>query len=63
MTDLVTAVDMARNAGIDPKKFRRALRKEKEVGAFSWHVKHKSWSVLPGSPEHKEMLRVLKSLI
>jgi hypothetical protein len=53
---LVTAVEMAREAGISAKSFRAALR---EAG-FSWHEHpYKRWAVVPDSPEHEDMRRVL----
>ncbi len=58
MTDLVTAPDMARNAGIDPKKFRQALRDAE----LAWHKHGGRWKVFCDSPEHKDMLRVLNRL-
>lgn len=54
----ITAVEMARSAGIDPKTFRRALRAE----AFPWHGHNERWTVPVGSPQHNDMLRVLRSL-
>jgi hypothetical protein len=58
ITDWVTAEEMAKEAKINPKKFRHALRKEN----FSWHVHYARWTVRRHSPEHKAMERVLDSL-
>ena len=51
---IVTAVEMARTARIDPKAFRGALRKER----FPWHIHNSPWSVREGTSEHQDMLRV-----
>ena len=55
---LITAVEMARGAGIDPKRFRQALRDE----GLDWHAWNERWTVEEGSQEHRDMLRVLKRL-
>jgi hypothetical protein len=53
---LVTAIEMAREAGISAKSFRSALR---EAG-FSWHDHpYKRWAVVLDSPEHEDLRRVL----
>ena len=54
----VTAVEMARAAGVNPKKFRRALRQEN----FPWHEHSDRWTVGLDSPEHRDMSRVLEHL-
>ena len=51
----VTAVEMARGEGVDPKRFRRALRGE----IFPWHSPNALWTVGRDSPEHRD--RFLKS--
>jgi hypothetical protein len=53
-----TAVDMAKQAEIDPKKFRRALRSER----FRWHNFKDRWTVEPGSKERTAMQKVLDKL-
>jgi len=53
-----TAVDMAKQAGIDPKKFRQALRDEN----FAWHEHNDRWTVGVGTAEHSAMERVLRKL-
>ena len=55
----VTAVEMARDAGIGIRRFRRALRKAK----LDWHVHETNWTVAEGSPEHEDMIRVLRTLL
>jgi hypothetical protein len=52
------AVKMARGAGVDPKKFRRALRKEN----FPWHDHNARWTVDISSDEHAAMERVLREI-
>ncbi len=37
----VTAIEMARAAGIDPKRFRQALQEEK----LDWHRHNERWLV------------------
>lgn len=54
----VTAIKLARAAGIDPKRFRQALRAER----LPWHQHYERWVVLEGSVEHSDMLRVLSEL-
>jgi hypothetical protein len=53
-----SAVDMAKQAGIDPKRFRKALRDEH----FSWHDHNDRWTVDIGSEQHVAMERVLRKL-
>lgn len=52
------AVEMARNAGVDPMRFRRALR----AADLDWHQHGSRWVVLVGSAEQTEMAKVLESL-
>jgi hypothetical protein len=54
----ITADEMADEADIDRKHFRRALRNQ----GFSWHTHGGSWEVEVGSPEHQSMLEVLATL-
>ena len=56
--DEVTAADMARANAIDPSAFRKALRRER----LRWHQDKAPWTVLRTSPEHHDMLRVLKGI-
>ena len=51
------AVDMAKQAGIDPKRFRKALRDEH----FRWHNHNDRWTVDIGSEHHRAMERVLRN--
>lgn len=53
-----TAVEMARAAGIDPKRFRSALR----GACLRWHAHNGSWEVRVGSAQHADMQRVLDTL-
>ncbi|MFH1518044.1 MAG: hypothetical protein ABIH17_09225 [Pseudomonadota bacterium] len=59
MERLFTAVGMARAKGIDPKRFRAALRKQR----FSWHRHNEAWTVSENSPEHHQMVAVLRELL
>jgi hypothetical protein len=54
----ITAVDMAREAGMNPKKFRNALRKEK----FGWHKHNDRWTVDIDSVQHAAMKQVLSKI-
>lgn len=55
----VTAAEMAREAGITPKRFRDALRKE----TLPWHDhSYMRWTVTNGSCEHTDMRRILSNL-
>ena len=58
MESITTAADMARLRGIDPKRFRAALRR---VG-LPWHSHDGRWEVRVGSPEHCDLVRVLATL-
>ena len=55
----VTEAEMARAEGLDPKKFRTALRKE----CFRWHVQGEKWTVRQDGPEHRAMKLVLNRLL
>jgi hypothetical protein len=55
---ITTAVEMAKECGITPKKFRDALRLEGLV----WHDKGERWTVEVGSKEHEDMKRVRRKL-
>lgn len=55
---LITAVDMAIASGIDPKRFRAALR----AASLDWHPKNGRWEVVRGSDEHQDMERVMAQL-
>ena len=54
----VTASEIARAAGIDPKTFRAALRRAN----LNWHAHYEKWEVPFGSAEHRDMSDVLASL-
>jgi hypothetical protein len=58
MDEFVTAQGMASEAGVSPKTFRAALRREE----FDWHAPSDLWTVLRGSREHEAMQRVLNSI-
>jgi hypothetical protein len=49
---------MAKEADIDPKGFRQALRDER----FHWHEHNDRWTVERGSEEHRAMQLVLRKL-
>jgi hypothetical protein len=53
-----TAIEMARQAGVDPKIFRRELRKQN----FRWHIPNERWIVDIGSERHDAMKAVLRKL-
>src|SRR5438067_6527542 len=57
--DEVTAIQMAKEAGIRPKAFRHALDREK----LSWHTHSAPWIVRRNSQQHDDMRRVLNRLI
>ena len=59
MNGMVTAAEMARSWGIDPKRFRRELRSQ----SFAWHGHNDRWKVPVGSSQHKEMELVLSNLV
>ena len=55
----ITAIEMAKQHGLDPKRFREALRDE----GLSWHRPNEKWTVVYGSQEHEDMCRVLSRLL
>lgn len=55
---LITAVDMALASGIDPKRFRAALR----AASLGWHPHNGRWEVVRGSDQHQDMERVMAGL-
>ena len=55
---LITAVDMAIASGIDPKRFRAALR----AASLDWHPHNGRWEVVRGSDQHQDMERVMAQL-
>ena len=56
--DQTTAIEMARAHGVDPKRFRAALRS----AGLGWHSHNGRWEVTVGSPEHGDMERVMSAL-
>ena len=54
-----TAIEMAKAQGIDPKRFRAALRS----AGLGWHSHNGRWEVSIGSPEHRDMERVMSRLM
>jgi hypothetical protein len=50
-----TANEMANRAGVDPRRFRQALRGER----FPWHFDWERWKVEIGSEQHRAMERTL----
>lgn len=54
----ITAIQMATQAGINPKAFRQALRK----ADLSWYVRYGRWKAPRDSPKHAEMQRILEGL-
>jgi len=55
---LITAVDMAIASGIDPKRFRAALR----AASLDWHPHNGRWEVVRGSDQHQDMERIMAQL-
>lgn len=55
---LLTAIDMALASGIDPKRFRAALR----AASLGWHPHNGRWEVVRGSDQHQDMERVMAGL-
>jgi hypothetical protein len=56
---MITAQDMAKEAGVDPKLFRAELREAR----FSWHQHNDRWEVVYGSSEHNEMKALLDRIV
>ena len=55
---MISAIELAKAAGIDPKRFRAALR----GAGLQWHSHNGRWEVRIGSTEHADMTRVLDTL-
>jgi len=55
----ITAEEMAKQAGVDPKRLRQALREKN----FPWHTHNDRWTVEFGSERHQEMELVLRELL
>ena len=53
-----SAADMARQYGLDPRKFRIALREED----FPWHRHGERWNPPDDSAEYRDMVRVAERL-
>jgi len=58
MASITTAAEMASLRGIDPKRFRAALRR----AGLPWHSHNGRWEVSVGSAEHQDLVRVLATL-
>lgn len=58
MKGVTTAAEMARSYGIDPKRFRAALRR----AGLRWHPHNERWEACIGSPEYRDMKRILAAL-
>jgi 3-hydroxyisobutyrate dehydrogenase-like beta-hydroxyacid dehydrogenase len=54
----VSAVDLAKKAGVSPKAFRAALRK----AGFDWHQHRAPWVADRGSQQERDMRNVLRSM-
>ncbi len=54
----ITAIEMAEDVHIAPKKFRSALRKEK----LQWHDRYGRWNVPLNSTQYADMYKVLRKL-
>ena len=55
---LVTAIEIALANGIDPKRYRQALRDAN----LSWYRWGAPWTAVEGSSEHADLLRVMDGL-
>ncbi|WP_205700597.1 hypothetical protein [Croceicoccus sediminis] len=55
---LITAVEMANANGINPKRFRAALR----AAGLGWHSHNGRWEVMRGSSQHADMENVMARL-
>ena len=59
----ITAVDLATQAGINPEKLRKALRKHQADRDLAWHQWNNPWIAEIGSDRHKAMERILKEVL
>jgi len=60
----ITAIEMAKGAGVDPRMFRRRLREARRGGTgLAWHNLGDSWTVREGSAHYVEMQRVLDAML
>lgn len=58
MSDTITAVELARQASVEPNAYRAALRRRK----FIWHLHNHPWTVKKNSPEHADLVQVLRAM-
>ncbi len=58
MSFMINAADLARERGIDPKRFRAKLRQS----GLSWHDHNDRWTVEHGSDRHHAIMAVLEGL-
>jgi hypothetical protein len=57
---MISAIEMANDGGVNPKRFRAALRGRN----FPWHqMRYERWTVEFGGPEHRDMQQVLNELL
>jgi hypothetical protein len=55
---LVTAEEIARAYGLNPKSYRHELR----AAGLQWHDRHQPWEVTPASPEQRDMLAIAERM-
>ena len=55
---LITAVEIANPNGVDPSRFRTALR----AAGLGWHSHNGRWEVMRGSSQHADMENVMARL-
>lgn len=58
----ITAVELAKRAGMSPEKLRKALRKHKGDSDLAWHHWNDPWIAEMGSDRHKAMERILNEI-
>jgi len=59
----ITAVEIAKRAGIDSKKLRKALRVHQDDVDIKWHRRGDPWTAEMRSDRHAAMERVLTELL
>ena len=59
----ISAKQMAVAARINYRSFRNALWRAKKRGELQWHDKDREWRARIGSPEHRDLQRIMGRML
>ena len=59
----ITARQMAIAGNVNYRSFRHALWRAKQRGELNWHRRQAKWTVTVGSPEHRDLQRIIAPLL